>query len=238
MKWGQGLAVGLMGAVLGGGAMLVAAPVSVSAPERSKIESVIRDYILRNPEIIQEAALKLQSREIGKLVSANRAAFETPYKNAFAGNPRGDVTLVEFFDYACGYCRQSVAVIDRLLAEDRNLRVVYREFPVLGSDSEAAARTSLAAAAVSPAKYNAVHHALFAAGRPDPATLARVAAAQRVSTTGTPEIEAELGANAQLAAAVSVRGTPAFIVGDEVFPGAVTYETLKQAIADARAARK
>jgi protein-disulfide isomerase len=238
MKWGQGLAVGVLGAVLGGGAMLVAAPVSVSAPERARIETVIRDYILRNPEIIQEAALKLQSREVRKVIAANRAAFEAPYKNAFAGNPRGDVTLVEFFDYACGYCRQSVAVIDRLLAEDKNLRVVYREFPVLGPDSEAAARASLAAAAMSSAKYNAFHHALFAAGRPEAATLARVAAAQRVSTTGTPEISTELNGNAQLAAAIGVRGTPAFIVGEEVFPGAVTYETLKQAIADARAAGK
>ncbi|HZF42186.1 MAG TPA: DsbA family protein [Sphingomonadaceae bacterium] len=238
MKWGQGLAVGLMGAVLGGGAMLVAAPATVSAPERARIEQVVRDYILRNPEIIQEAALKLQSREVGKLVSANRAAFETPYKNAFAGNPRGDVTLVEFFDYACGYCRQSVAVIDRLLAEDKNLRVVYREFPVLGPDSDAAARASLAAAAVSSARYNAFHHALFAAGRPEPATLARVAAAQGVSMAGTPEINAELSANAQLAAAIGVRGTPAFIVGEEIFPGAVAYETLKQAIADVRAARR
>jgi protein-disulfide isomerase len=145
---------------------------------------------------------------------------------------------VEFFDYACGYCRQSVAVVDRLLAEDKGLRVVYREFPVLGPDSEAAARASLAAAAASPAKYNAFHHALFAAGRPEPATLARVAAAQGVTAAGTSDIAAELEGNAQLAAAIGVRGTPAFIVGEEVFPGAVTYETLKQAIADARAARK
>lgn len=232
------MSVGLVGAVLGGGAMLVAAPASVSAPERAKIESVVRDYILRNPEIIQEAAIALQAREIGKVVDANRAAFETPYKNAFAGNPGGDVTLVEFFDYACGYCRQSVAVIDRLIAEDKALRVVYREFPVLGPNSEAAARASLAAAA-QPGRYSAFHHALFAAGRAEPATLARVAAAQGVTATAeTPEIAAELGQNVQLAAAIGVRGTPAFIVGDQVFPAAVSYETLKQAIADARAKRK
>lgn len=218
--------------------MLAAAPAMVSAPERAEIETVVRDYILRNPEIIQEAAIKLQSREIGKVVGANRAAFETPYKNAFAGNPGGDVTLVEFFDYACGYCRQSVAVVDRLIAEDKSLRVVYREFPVLGPDSDAAARASLAAAAA-PGKYSAFHHALFAAGRPDPTTLARVAAANGVSVpTQSPEIAAELDQNAQLAAAIGVRGTPAFIVGDQVFPAAVPYDTLKQAIADARAGRK
>lgn len=229
--------MGLMGAVLGGGAMLVAAPATVSAPERAKIETVVRDYILAHPEIIQEAAIKLQSREIGKVVDANRAAFETPYKNAFAGNPQGDVTLVEFFDYACGYCRQSVAVIDRLLAEDKKLRVVFREFPVLGPNSEAAARASLAAAA-QPGKYSAFHHALFAAGRPEPETLARVMTAQRVSAGAeSPEVAAELSRNVQLADAIGVRGTPAFIVGDQVFPGAVTYETLKKAIADARAAR-
>ena len=232
------MAVGLLGAVLGGGAMLVAAPVSVAAPERARIERVVRDYILAHPEIIQEAAIALQSRQVGKVVAANRADFETPYAGAFAGDPKGDVTLVEFFDYACGYCRSSVPIIDRLLAEDKRLRVVYRELPVLGPDSEAAANASLAAARV-PGKYNGFHHALFAAGRPVPATLARVAGANGVTLgAATPEAQAELAKNVELARAIGASGTPAFIVGSQVFTGAVGYETLKKAIADARAAAR
>lgn len=229
------MGVGLAGALVGGGAMLLAAPVTVSAPERAKIETVVRDYIVSHPEVITDAIRELQAREIGKVVSANRAAFETPYAGAFAGNPQGDVTLVEFFDYACGYCRASVSDIDRLLREDKRLRVVYRELPVLGPDSEAAARASLAAAR--NGRYASFHHQLFAAGRPEPATLARVAASNGVTADASPDAEVEIGRNHQLAQAIGATGTPAFIVGQRVFTGAVGYETLKKAIADARAGK-
>ncbi len=230
------MAVGLLGALAGGGAMLLAAPAVVPAPERAKIETVVREYILANPEIITDAIRELQSREVGKVVAANRVAFETPYAGAFSGNANGDVTLVEFFDYSCGYCRTSVPILDRLVAEDKGLRVVYRELPVLGPNSEAAARVSLAAARAG--KYGTFHRALFAAGRPEPATLARVAGATGISSAAVPADQAEIDRNRQLADAIGVTGTPGFIVGDRVFGGAVGYETLKKAIADARAARR
>lgn len=243
MNWRNGLGFGLVGALVGGGAMLLAAPASVPAPavvpapERAKIETVVREYILANPEIITDALRELQSREVGKVVAANRPAFETPYAGAFSGNALGDVTLVEFFDYACGYCRTSVPILDRLVAEDKGLRVVYRELPVLGPDSEAAARVSLAAARTG--KYGAFHRGLFAAGRPEPATLARVASATGVGATAIVAADqAELDRNKQLADAIGVTGTPGFIVGDRVFGGAVGYDTLKKAIADTRAARR
>lgn len=237
MNWTGGLAIGLMGALVGGGAVLLAAPAAVSAPDRARIETVVREYVLANPEVITDALRELQSREMGKVVSANRALFETPYANAYAGNPAGDVTLVEFFDYACGYCRTSVPVIDRLLAEDKGLRVVYRELPVLGPDSEAAAYASLAAAR--GGNYNAFHRQLFAAGRPVPATLARVAGANGVAVAASaPEAREEISKNRQLAEAIGVTGTPGFIVGEKVFGGAVGYDALKQAIADTRAKRR
>ncbi|CAA9501493.1 MAG: hypothetical protein AVDCRST_MAG91-1081 [uncultured Sphingomonadaceae bacterium] len=236
MNWKSGLAAGLLGAVLGGGAMLVAAPAGVMGGERARIEAVVRDYILDNPEIIQQAAVKLQERETGRVVSANRAAFEKPYRGAYLGNPSGDVTLVEFYDYSCGYCRAALPILDRLLAEDKGLRVVLRELPVLGPDSEAAAYASLAAAAQQP-RFARFHHQLFAAGRPVPATLARVAAANGVAPARTPEARAEIVKNLELARAVGIQGTPGFIVGDQILPGMVPYETLKKAIADARAAR-
>lgn len=236
MNWRNGLAVGLLGAVLGGGAMLVAAPAGVMGGERARIEAVVRDYILDNPEIIQQAAVKLQERETGRAVSANRAAFEKPYRGAYLGNPRGDVTLVEFYDYSCGYCRAALPILDRLLAEDKGLRVTLRELPVLGPDSEAAAYASLTAAAQQP-RFARFHHQLFAAGRPVPTTLARVVAANGVSPARTPEARAEIANNLELARAVGIQGTPGFIVGDRIFPGMVPYETLKKAIADARAAK-
>lgn len=208
---------------------------AVAPGERGKIESVVRDYILANPEIITEAIGKLRSREVGKIVAANRAAFETPYPGAFAGNARGDVTLVEFFDYACGYCRASEPILQRLIAEDKNLRVVFRELPVLGPDSDAAAFASLSAA--DAGRYMAFHTQLFAAGRPEAATLARVSTANRVPATPSPAAQAEIGRNRQLADAIGVTGTPAFIVGEMVFTGAVGYDALKKAIADTRAAR-
>lgn len=237
MNWRNGLAVGALGALIGGGAMLLAAPAAVPAPERAKIETVVREYILANPEIITDAIRELQSREVGKVVAANRAAFETPYAGAFSGNANGDVTLVEFFDYSCGYCRTSVPILDRLVAEDKGLRVVYRELPVLGPDSDAAARVSLAAARAG--KYGAFHRGLFAAGRPEPATLARVASATGVGAAAiVPEDQAELDRNKQLADAIGVTGTPGFIVGTQVFGGAVGYDALKKAIADTRASRR
>ena len=240
MKWRGAVGAGLLGAVLGGGAMLLAAPMGAGAgvgADRPRIEAVVRDYILANPEIIQQAAVSLQERESGRLVAANRAAIETPYRGAYLGNPRGDVTLVEFYDYSCGYCRAALPVLDRLVAEDPNLRVTLRELPVLGPNSEAAAFASLAAAAQQP-RFARFHHQLFAAGRPIPATLARVSSANGVAPARTPQARAELVKNLRLAEAVGITGTPGFVVGNRIFPGMVPYETLKKAIADARAARR
>lgn len=233
MNWKSGAAVAALGALIGGGAMMLAAP--ATAPNRG-LDTAIRTYILNHPEIIQEAADKLQTRALAKVVDANRSAFESPFAGAWAGNRRGDVTLVEFFDYSCGYCRTSVPHIDRLLKEDPGLRVVYRELPVLGPDSEAAAFASLAAAA--GPNYKRFHNAMFAAGRPNPATIARVAAANGVAgARPSPEARAEIENNVALARAAGVTGTPAFIVGDQVIGSAVGYEALKRAVAEARAGR-
>lgn len=233
MNWKIGAAMAALGALIGGGAMMLAAP--AITPNRG-LDTAIRSYILDHPEIIQEAADKLQSRELAKVVGANRAAFETPFAGAWAGNPRGDVTLVEFFDYSCGFCRTSVPHIDRLLKEDRGLRVVYRELPVLGPDSEAAAYASLAAA--TGPNFKRFHNAMFAAGRPNPATIARVVQANGVAAAPpTPEARAEIDNNVALARAAGVTGTPAFIVGDQVIGSAVGYDALKKAVAEARAAK-
>jgi protein-disulfide isomerase len=175
----------------------------------------------------------LQDRRAGEMVDANRAAFETPFGSAWAGAANGDVVLVEFFDYACGYCRKSNADVERLLAEDPRLKVVWRELPVLGPDSQAAAELSLAAA--KQGRFRPFYDRLFAAGRPTPEALASVRTQLGVQPAeGAPEFRAELDKNVELARAINASGTPTFVVGDKVLQGAVGYDALKAAIAEAR----
>ena len=222
--WKTALAAGLIGALIGGGAVAWSSRQSV------------RDYLLENPEILPEAMDRLREREAAKVVTAHRSALETPFAGAWAGAPDGDVVLVEFFDYACGYCRRSNADVDRLLREDKKLKVVWREWPVLGPDSEAAARASLAAAQAG--RFKPFHDALFAAGRPDAEALARARAAAGLSgDLPAAATDQELAKNFELARNLEATGTPTFVVGDRIFQGAVGYEALREAIREARAER-
>lgn len=231
MIGGKSVVAGLAGLVVGGAAVAVAT--GWTDPDRARTERIVRAYLLEHPEIIPEAMQRLQDRELAKVVNANRAAYETPFGSAWAGAEDGDVVLVEFFDYACGFCRQSNPDVERLLAEDDNLKVVWRELPVLGPDSIAAAQASLAAA--KQGKFRTFHKALFGAGRPTPANVAQAQRAVGVTAgTATADITREIDDNYRLAGAVNANGTPLFIVGDKVLQGAVGYEALKAAIADAR----
>ncbi|HEY0026351.1 MAG TPA: DsbA family protein [Allosphingosinicella sp.] len=233
--------LGLIGAVagilIGGGAVALYQSGGGGGGKR-EIEQTIRAYLLEHPEVLREASERLQQRELGKAVDAQRAAFETPYAGAWAGAQNGDVTLVEFFDYACGYCRKSNADVDRLLREDPRLKVVWREWPVLGQDSERAALVSLAAAQAGT--YRTFYDTMFAAGRPSAEALARAQQAAGVSAQAVAQIQAspaagaELARNHQLAQSVGASGTPTFVVGDEVLQGAVGYDALKKAIETAR----
>jgi protein-disulfide isomerase len=225
--WRAALAAGLLGAVIGSGAMLLGSG------------HLVRSYLLENPEVIPQAIQRLREREAAQVVVANRAAFETPFAGAWAGAKDGDVVLVEFFDYACGFCRKSNADLDRLLKEDPKLKIVWREWPVLGPDSEAAAQASLAAAR--QGRFKPFHDALFAAGRPNATTVAEAQRAAGVPPQAAAEMRgsegasAELSRNYQLARAINASGTPTFVVGDKVLQGAVGYEALKAAIASRRA---
>jgi protein-disulfide isomerase len=197
----------------------------------------VRRYLVQNPEVVQEAIEALQAREMAAIVQPRRAALETPFHGAWAGAREPDVVLVEFFDYACGYCRASNPHVDRLLREDPKLRVVWRDFPVLGLDSEAAAVASLAAARAG--RYRPFFDTLFGAGRP---TAPAVAAARQAVGLGETalddEARRELQKNYELARAIGAQGTPTFVVGDQVLQGAVGYEALRDAIAAAREARE
>ena len=219
--WKTALAAGLIGALIGGGAVAYGSRQSV------------RDYLLENPEILPEAMDRLREREAAKIVSANRSALETPFAGAWAGAADGDVVLVEFFDYACGYCRKSNADVDRLLREDPKLKVVWRDWPVLGPDSEAAARASLAAAQTG--RFKPFHDALFAAGKPTADAVGQARTAVGLSgDLPAAAADRELARNFQLARNLEATGTPTFVVGDRIFQGAVGYEALRDAVKEAR----
>ncbi|WP_245409639.1 DsbA family protein [Allosphingosinicella vermicomposti] len=232
------LAAGLVGALIGASAMALAPGGAVSS-DKAAIEKIVRDYILEHPEIIPEAMERLHGKQMAQAVNENRAALETPFKGAWAGAADGDVVLVEFFDYACGYCKASQADVLRLLNEDKKLKVVWREFPVLGDASQEAALVSLAAAETG--KYAVFHNKLFDLGRP---TDANVKAAQTATGLDPAKVAAaknngayqsEIEKNYDLARTLNMTGTPAFVIGATVLQGAVGYEALKKAIAEARA---
>jgi protein-disulfide isomerase len=229
----------ILAAILGGvalGAAGMAGWYAWRGPDKAATEAIVRDYVLNHGEILPEAMKRTQDRQAAVSVARHRPALETPYHGAWAGAANGDVVLVEFFDYACPYCRETNADVDRLLAEDPRLKVVWRELPVLGPNSEAAANASLAAAR--QGRFRQFHARLFALGRPTQATLAQAMAEAGVSAEAqAPEAGAELARNIELARAMEASGTPTFVVGNQVLQGAVGYDALKAAIAAARRSR-
>lgn len=206
--------------------------------DREQIETVVHDYILEHPEILPQAMENLQKRESAKQLAGVRQHVEAPFPGAVLGNPQGKVTLVEFTDFSCTFCRQSVAEIDALIAANPDLRVVIRELPILSPASAEAAKMALAAA--EQGKYAAFHRAMFAAGQPGPETIAAAARtagldlmrANRIAAD--PRTEAELMRNMELAKQLGFNGTPSWVVGDAVLSGAVGREQLSEAIKAAR----
>lgn len=220
----------------GRAATLIAMPPAAEAPalDRAQVEQILHDYLFEHPEIIPQAMQLLEERERNKTVAQLRSQLETPFEGAFIGNPDADVVVVEFFDYACTHCRRSMADIDRLVADDANVKVVFREFPILSKESVDAARMSLQAAR--GGSYAQYHHDVFAAGHVDKKVIKAAAAPGRVTL---PEdltlLDAELSANHRMAREIGITGTPAFIVGGQFVSGAVGYDRLKELVASARA---
>jgi protein-disulfide isomerase len=201
--------------------------------DKAATEAVVRDYILDHGEILQQSVERMQQRESASNVLQHRAALETPFHGAWAGAANGDVVLVEFFDYACPYCHATNGDVDRLLREDSHLKVVWRELPVLGPASQTAAYVSLGAAR--QGRFRQFHDRMFALGRPSEGILALAVTDAGVAREGeTPDGHAELARNFELARAINATGTPAFVIGDQVLQGAVGYDRLKAAIAEAR----
>jgi protein-disulfide isomerase len=196
---------------------------------------IVRQGLLSDPNILSDTVEALREAQYAPVLAANRGAIETPFASSWKGAAQPQVTLVEFYDYACPYCKASNPHLDRLLREDPGLRIVYRELPILGPDSLTAARVSLAASKAG--HFAQFHDALWAAGRPAPDTIAAASQAAGVASAPPqdPVIEAELKRNFTLAGQLGATGTPLFVIGNKVLNGAVGYEALKQAIAEARA---
>ena len=227
---------GILGAAIGGGvvgSLLTAAALLFALPNVLS-SKIVRQGLLNDPKILSDAVDALRDAQYAPVLAANRTALETPFGSSWRGSATPDVTLVEFFDYACPYCKASNPVVDRLLKEDKDVRLVYRELPILGQDSVTAARLSLEASKLG--RFARFHDTLWASGRPAPETNAAAAQAAGISPEPKqdPLIEAELKRNFQLAGALGATGTPLFVIGDRVLNGAVGYDALKDAIEIAR----
>lgn len=198
----------------------------------------VRAYLLEHPEVLPEAMQRLQERETGKAIAANRTAVLEPYPGAVGGNPKGDVTVAVYMDYACGYCRASLPVLAKLVASDSGVRVLYHELPILSRESRTAAQWALAAA--NQGKFKSFHDAMFAAGQLSPASIG--AAAQKVGLDqaratrdqSSPRIAGEIAKNLEVAGKLGITGTPSWIIGNRVLSGAQPYEALAEAVKAAR----
>ena len=217
-----------------------------TAPAQSMTEDQIKqlalEAILENPDIIMQAVAILQQREQERAASgANtvRLQLESDPNAPNLGNPEGDVTVVEFFDYNCPYCRSAGQTLQALLAADSNVRLIYREWPILGEDSVIAARAALAAR--EQGKYEAFHWALMnGEGRVTEAVIFKVArdlgmdVAKLEADMVSPAVEAHIALSNALAQQLGFTGTPAFIVGDKTAPGMLSFDEITRLVADAR----
>lgn len=225
-------------AAAAGTALAVQAPTSVAATDKAAIEKIVHDYILDHPEIIPQAIEKLQANRMSSTIDDNRAALEKPYAGAWEGAANADVTVVEFFDYACGYCRASLPDLAKLVAADPKVKVVYRELPILSEESSDAAKVSLLAA--ERGHYMAYHKAMYGAGRVTRDSIiaaagkAGISKADAEAAIASSKYDAEIQSNIALAQKLQASGTPTFVIGGQVLNGAVGYDALQSGVADAR----
>lgn len=214
--------------------------------ETHEIERIVGDYIRNNPEIIVDAFRQLEDRrrlaeaeQLQRQIAQEREALINDPGSPVGGNPNGDVAVVEFFDYRCPYCKVVAPALARLIEDDANLRFVYKEWPILGPVSVVAARAALAAR--EQGLYVAFHDRLMSGSE----QLSEKMIFDIAEDTGLnveklrqdmelPEIEAILQRNAKLAARLRITGTPAFVIGDVLVPGAVELSDLKALVEEAR----
>ena len=218
-----------------------------AGPDREAVERIVRDYLLANPEIVAEALQTLRARQEAEeqaraeaAIAENREAIDRHPMSPVSGNAAGDVTVVEFFDYQCGYCRRALPTMVELLDKDANVRVVWKEFPILGPVSEFAARASMAAER--QGKYHDFHIRLM--GEKDELSVERIMevaglvgldVAQLGRDMKDPAIQDYIQETRSLAQAIGIRGTPSFVIDGVLVRGVVDSARMKELVAAARA---
>ena len=223
---------------------------SFNDQQKGELGSIIREYLVQHPEVLQEAMAELEKRQAAAEAEKAKAAVKNNAQTLFdssrqvvVGNAQGDVTLVEFFDYNCGYCKRALTDLTDLMKDDSKLRVVLKEFPVLGPGSQEAAQVAIAARMQdkSGKKYFDFHQRLL--GGRGPADRARALAAAKEAgfdmarierDMASPEVKATIEENMKLAEQLGLNGTPSYVVGSDVVVGAVGLEALKGKVKAAR----
>jgi protein-disulfide isomerase len=221
-----------------------------SAPQKTEVEKIVRDYLIAHPEVLQEAMAELEKRQAAGEAEKHQAAVKENAKTIFSsarqvnlGNPQGDITFVEFFDYNCGYCKRAMTDMFALMKEDPKLKVVLKEFPVLGPGSVEAAQVAIAVNMQDKTgkKYVQFHEKLLSArGQADKAHALAVAKeigmnmAQIEKDMAGPEVKETLQESFRLAETLGMNGTPSYVIGDNVIVGAVGLEALREKVNTAR----
>lgn len=224
-------------------------PVMSFAQEISdeRIKALVAEALRENPELILEALQALEERQAkadadaaAAVLTNERDILERDPNAPLMGNPDGDVTVIEFFDYNCPYCKRVMPEVDALLAEDGNIRLVLREWPILGEGSVFAARAALASR--KQGKYAELHAAMMGMrGKVEAETVLRVAAEVGLDVEKlkadmqSPEVEEHIATSMRLAETLGFNGTPSFVVGDQLIPGFVEKAQLVETVAAARA---
>ena len=216
------------------------------AMTREQIETIVREYLQQHPEVVTDAlrAAEMKRREAARehtsrAIASQRDALLNDSTSPVGGAAAGDVTVVEFFDYACPHCKNVAGAVKQLLRDDPKVRVVYKELPILGEGSVVAARAALAAR--EQGKYLEMHDALMAekAGPTEASVMAAAAkvgldVARLKSDMAKPAVMETIQKNYALAQSLGLSGTPAFVVGEDFAPGAVPLARLKEMVAKAR----
>jgi protein-disulfide isomerase len=222
------------------------APPDALPKDRAALDQEIHDYLMSHPDVVLDALKAGQAQADAKAADQSRRTIVTKQKELLddpddlvQGNPKGDVTLVEFFDYRCPYCKEVEPSLDALLKEDGKLRIVYKEFPILGEASVYA--THVALAAKKQGKYAEFHRAMMATkGDINDATVLNVAQsvgldiAKIKTDMSAPANDKLIDKNYALADALNIQGTPAIIIGDTLIPGATDLDALRKDIAASR----
>jgi protein-disulfide isomerase len=221
-----------------------------AVPQRAAIEKIVHDYLVAHPEVLQEAMAELEKRQTAldaakhkdAVKQYSQALFNSP-DQVTLGNPNGNVTFVEFFDYNCGYCKRAMSDMLTLLKDDGNLKVVLKEFPVLGPGSVEAARVAVAVRMQDKAgkKYLEFHQKLLG-GRGQADNARALAVAKEIGLDmdrlqkdmKSPEVEKTLQQDMKLAEALGLNGTPSYVIGDNVVVGAIGLKGLQESINTAR----